>query len=117
MKNQFKKVADKEAPIESLVGMYLNRQGYSDTNPVGKVIGVTGKSTLIVQQVTTTTDSPINKNDLKWEAGGFAGCCVNSYNQKWEFKFTETIIKIRVSKGERYIYAATEPHKYYDFNF
>ena len=117
MNNQFQKVAHDEACIDTLIGMFLNRQGYSDTHPIGLVEGTIGKRTLLVRVVKTTTEWPINKEELKWEVGGFSGYCSNSFNQKWEFELTDQFVKIRVTKKDYAIYADNSPSRYYDYNF
>jgi len=115
--NQYQKVAHKQAEIQSLVGLFLNRSGYTDVTPIGQVIQVIGKATLLVRRVKTTTEWPINKQDMKWAVGGFSGICLNSRNQKWEFEITDELIKVRVSKSDRYTSADNEPRRYYDYNF
>ncbi len=107
-----------EAPISELVGLHLNRYGYSDINPIGRVTRVIGKHSIEVAIVRPTTEWPINATDLKFEVGGFSAHCLNSFNQSWEFAETGETIKMRVSKAiERNVIPAEKPVKYYDYNF
>jgi hypothetical protein len=115
--NQFQKVAHKQAEIQSLVGMFLNRSGYSDVTPVGQVVQIIGKTTLLVRRVKTTTEWPVNKHEMQFHVGGFAAHCSNSYHQKWEYELTDEYVKVRVSKTDHYLCADNEPRRYYDYNF
>ena len=116
MNNQFHKVSNNNADVNTLVGMFLNRVLYSGVHPIGQVAGIIGKRTLLVRVVKTTTEWPINKEELKCEVGGFAGVCVNSFNQKWEYELTDEYVKIRIFKNEQRIHADNEPVRYYDYN-
>ncbi len=111
-------INNNQSPIEALIGLYLNRHGYSDVNPIGRVVRVIGKKSVEVALVRPTTDWPINKEDLKFVSGGFSGVCLNGYAQTWEYAETGETIRIRISKAiERDTIPATEPFKYYDYNF
>lgn len=46
--------------LQEHIRKYLNRYGYSDINPIGKIIGVKGKATFIVKRVVA------GKIKLKW---------------------------------------------------
>lgn len=117
MDNQFEKVANNEAPIKSLIGMFLNRYGYSDVNPIGQVVQTIGKRTLLIRVVKITSEWPVNAHELKHEIGGFSSYCSNSFNQRWEFELTDQFIKLRITKKDHAIIADNSPRKYYDFNF
>lgn len=97
-----------------MTGKYLNRYGYSDVEPVGKIIGVSGKSTLIVQRVEATE----NTTKMEFHSGGFSANCSNNEEQKWLFVELDKIIKVRLSKALlRTHKIEDEPGKFYDYNF
>lgn len=114
LSNLFKQVAYNQQSIDSLIGTFLNRIGYSDVDPIGQVIGVKGKKTLIVREVLATEQ----KTKLEWVAGGFSAICLNQGNQSWDFEITDNIIEIKVTKAAtRQIRSNERPVKYYDYNF
>lgn len=100
--------------MKDLIGKYLNRYGYTDVNPVGKIIAVSGKSTLIVQKIYATE----NTTEMIFHSGGFSAHCENNSSQKWEFIELEDTIKIRLSKSLLKTHKIEdEPGKFYDYNF
>lgn len=116
--NLLSDVAHNLAPIDNLVGFYLNRYSYSDINPIGRVVRVVGKNTVEVAIVRPTTEWPINKADLKFEVGGFSAVCLNGHSQKWQYEETGDTIKFRVSRQQaRTVGVSDQPCKYYDYNF
>lgn len=97
-----------------IIGKYLNRIGYSDVTPIGKVIGTRGKTIAIVQRV--TADEQLTK--LEWISGGFAGVCVNQCNQEWKYVETEEVFEVRLSKEFlKRVSIDNNPRKFYDYNF
>lgn len=97
-----------------MIGKYINRYGYSDVNPVGKIIGIKGKTKLIVKKVIASE----NKTKMQYEVGGFSAICVNQWEQEYDFTFSEEIMEIRISKAlMRTVRIENSPRKYYDYNF
>ena len=100
--------------MEHLVGKFINHKGWSDVNPVGKIIGVRGKTILIIKKVVETKQT----EELRFISGGFAGMCVNQYEQKWEFEEVDKIFELRLSKEfTRQHMIEDAPRKFYDYNF
>ena len=99
---------------QELIGKFLNRIGYSDVNPIGKVIGTRGKTIAIVKRV--TADEQITK--LEWIVGGFSGICTNQWNQEWKYIETEEVFEVRLSKEYlKRVSIDENPRKFYDYNF
>lgn len=97
-----------------LVGKYLNRYGYTDINPVGKIIGTRGKSILILKEVVAGD----NKTKLDFHVGGFAAHCSNQNEQSYDFTETNKTLEFRLSKQLARQYKIDDtPKKFYDFNF
>jgi len=112
--NLFYQVANNQMPIENLIGSFLNRYSYSDVNPVGQVIGVKGKKTLILRKVNATN----NKTKMEFVPGGFSCMCTNQWDQDWEFEILDETFEMRVCKKcTRQLEASDMPIKYYDYNF
>ena len=95
---------------------------YSDVKPF-EIIEVRTENKIMIRRMDAEIDpawKPI------WEAGGFAGHCVNNIDQKWIYSSNETylIIPIRKRKdgkwydknGSRY-QLFNSPYKFHDFNF
>lgn len=100
--------------LEQFIGKYVNRRGYSDTTPVGKIIGILGKSTLIIKEVVAGP----NKVKMEYVAGGFSAHCINQSEQEYDFTETDKVLKMRYSKQWLHQYSINEcPLKYYDYNF
>jgi hypothetical protein len=100
--------------MENLVGKFVNRRGWSDVNPVGKIIGMRGKTILVIKMVVET----IQTQEMSFIRGGFAGHCTNMHDQKWEFEEVDNIFELRVSKQFSRQYMIEEaPRKFYDYNF
>jgi hypothetical protein len=99
---------------QELIGKYLNHIGYSDVNPIGKVIGTKGKTIAIVKRV--IAEEQVTK--LQWITGGFSGICTNQCNQEWKYEETEEVFEVRLSK--QYLKSVSideNPRKFYDYNF
>lgn len=102
------------AVTPELIGKYLNRYGWSDVNPIGKIIGLVGKSSVLVQRV----EAGENKTKMDFVSGGFAGVCINQGSQCYDFSETEETFKVRISKSLlKNIRIQDAPVKYYDYNF
>jgi hypothetical protein len=104
----------KNLNISEQVGKFVNRYSYSDTNPVGEIIGTKGKSIILVQII----EAIKQKEKLNYIIGGFLAHCTNQDEQKWEFVKTSEIVEMKVSKAFFKQYGIDEkPKKFYDYNF
>jgi len=100
--------------MENLVGKYVNEYFYTDIEPVGKIIGMKGKTTILIKKLVAGD----NKTKMEFITGGFAGVCVNQWQQEYDFFETEEIITMKVSKQFYKRYRVNDkPRKYYDYNF
>jgi hypothetical protein len=100
--------------LEALVGKYVNQYFYTDIEPVGKIVGFKGKTTIIIKKMYAGD----NKTKMEFISGGFAGVCTNQYSQEYDFFELEETITMRVGKSFRKQYGIDEkPRKYYDYNF
>ena len=101
---------------QELIGQYVNQSHYTDITPVGKIIGVKGKKTLIIKRVIEKKQT----QEMNFVAGGFAGHCTNQYDQKWTFEELEDIFEVKMNSkwGQRgQMYISDEPRMFYDYNF
>ena len=100
----------------SLIGKYINRYLWSDVIPVGKIIGIKGKSTLIMARVNYTRDESVKMNFIP---GGFSAHCTNNYAQEWIYTVDETdTFTVRLSNlFLRQCKIDEKPIHFYDFNF
>lgn len=97
-----------------LIGKYVNRYFGSDVEPIGRIIGLRGKSILIVQRVSTTKQT----TKMEFIPGGFAAHCVNNRDQRWEFEDRQDTVELRFSKSFlRWNSIGDKPVKFYDYNF
>ena len=97
-----------------LVGKFVSRRGYTDLYIVGKVIGVYGKTGIVIQEMRAI------ENTVKREyvTGGFSAVCLNNADQKWEFRTLESTLKDRVSKAFFNAFIISDkPRHFYDYNF
>lgn len=100
---------------EDMIGKYLNQHLYTDVNPIGKIVGIKGKTGLLVQRVTATRDESVK---LEFHVGGFSAHCSNQHAQKWIFTEEEDIIHVRISKAYlRMNKIHDKPLCFYDYNF
>lgn len=99
---------------ETLIGKYLNRYGYSDVDPIGKIICIKGKTTVIVKRVEATEQT----TKLDFHVGGFSTYCSNQFAQRWTMVETDETFEVRLGKGYlKRVKIEDEPRKYYDYNF
>lgn len=99
---------------DSLIGKYINYYGYSDIEPIGKIIALKGKSSVVVKLV----EAGENKTKMEFIPGGFAGHCINQFAQSYDYTEKEETKVMRISKKFfKYYGIADAPHKYYDYNF
>jgi hypothetical protein len=107
---------EKFAVTEELVGKYLNRVLWSDVDPIGKIVGIKGKTKVIVQPVKAGP----NKAKMEYVTGGFAGHCTNMYDQHYDFIEEGDTFVMPLSNSsmkKRFICIHNHPQKHYDFNF
>ena len=64
----------------ALIGKYINQVLYTDVNPVGKIIGIKGKTKVIIQPV----EAGPNKAKMEYIPGGFVGHCYNQNEQEYD---------------------------------
>jgi hypothetical protein len=99
-----------------LIGKYVNQVLWSDVNPEGKIVGIKGKTKILSQPVYASE----NKTKMEFISGGFAGHCVNQYNQSYEFYEHGEVFEANYSKSslkKNYWSIDNNPRKFYDYNF
>lgn len=109
-----------EKTISVADAKYANQMGWSDVNPYEIVAVKTDKKILV---------RPMKCTPKEWKknvfVGGFAGHVANQHEQKWniESDAAAPISTIRLTKkgwrspsAGRFV-LATEPKKFYDYNF
>lgn len=99
-----------------LIGKYINHYMWSDVEPLGKIVGVKGKSTVVLARVSYERDESVNINFIQ---GGFAGHCTNNHSQKWLYTVNEKdTFTVRLGKAflKRNRIQDT-PYHFYDYNF
>ena len=107
---------EKFVVTQELVGKYINRYLWSDVNPVGKIVGIKGKTKVVVQPVVAGP----NKAKMEFIPGGFSAHCTNMYDQKYDFfeegaAYEMTLSNFKMKRTNLGI--ADHPSKHYDFNF
>jgi len=113
MNNEIKK-PDTFQTTPDMVGKYLNRYGWSDIYPIGKIIAVKSKTKVLVKRVVASE----NKTKMEFHVGGFSAHCSNQYAQTYDFTETDEIMEIRLSKSYlRGVKLDESPRNYYDYNF
>jgi hypothetical protein len=103
-------------PISSLVGQYISQRMYTDIRILGRIVGIKGKATLIVEPMFTTKQ----QTKLNFVQGGFLANCSNQADQKWGFVIGENAepMTVRVTSNFTRQYVVSEkPCHYYDYNF
>lgn len=99
---------------QDMIGKYVNRFGWSDVDPVGRIVGIKGKSTMILKPVTAIK----NTTKMEYIPGGFSVHCLNNSEQRWEFMEEDKTFEIRFSKSFlKYHELSDKPRKFYDYNF
>lgn len=101
---------------EELIGKYINRCFYTDAYPVGKIVGIKGKTKVLIQPVVAGE----NKTKMEWVAGGFAGHCVNNRKQEYDYTEKGDVFEERLSatKMKRMFWHIHDhPYKFHDFNY
>ena len=98
---------------EDMIGKYINNHGYSDINPIGKIVGIKSKTIVYVQPV----DAGKNLTQMEFVSGGFVGHCVNQADQSYEFTEVGDVFQMRLGAGDKSSRISNRPIKYYDYNF
>jgi len=99
-----------------LIGKYINQHLYSDTNPVGKIIAVRGKTFVTIQPIVAGP----NKVKMEFSTGGFAAHCTNQDEQQYDFFEEGEPYEIRLSATQMkrlHMAISDRPIKRYDYNF
>ena len=99
-----------------LIGKYINRYGWSDITPVGKIIGIKGKTTVVIQPI----EAGPNKTKMEFITGGFSAHAVNNDEQSYDYFEEGEPFEIRLSNSalaNMHWSISDRPHKKYDFNF
>ena len=107
---------EKFVVTQELIGKYLNQYLWSDVNPIGKIVGIKGKTKVLVQPVVAGP----NKAKMEFIPGGFSAHCTNMYDQHYDFTEQGEVFEMSLSnfKMKRtHLGIADHPHKHYDFNF
>lgn len=107
---------EKFVVTQELVGKYINQYLWSDVNPIGKIVGIKGKTKVLVQPVVAGP----NKAKMEFVTGGFAGVCVNQWDQHYDFTEQGEVFELALSNSKMkrtHIGIADSPRKYYDYNF
>jgi hypothetical protein len=100
--------------LSQFVGKYVNRYLYTDVQPVGKIVAVKGKTTLVVKLVRAGE----NKAKMEFLTGGFSAICLNPWAQYYDFTELDETIEIRYSKSFNKQYRIeNDPVNFYDYNF
>lgn len=101
---------------------YANHYGYSDVTPY-EVVKTISEKTIEVRRMKYEL---LNKDELKFHAGGFAANCSNQRDQKYSFDSDpdESIVRLRLRKdgcfydkwGNKFR-LNDKPIRFYDYNF
>lgn len=101
---------------EELIGKYINQYLWSDVNPVGKIVAIKSKTKVIIQPVVAGK----NKAKMEFITGGFAGHCINNYDQDYDFTEQGETFEASLSNSslrKQFWGIADQPRKHYDYNF
>jgi hypothetical protein len=101
---------------EDLIGKYINQYLWSDVNPVGKIVGVKGKTKVLVQPVVASE----NLTKMEFIPGGFSAHCTNMYEQEYEFSEEGKVYEMSLSNSSMkrtHLGIADHPRRFYDYNF
>lgn len=99
-----------------LIGKYINRVLWSDVYPVGKIVGIKGKTKVLIQPV----EASRNQTKMEFIPGGFSAVCVNQSEQRYDYSEVGEVFEVSLSNTSmknRFWKISNAPHKYYDYNF
>ena len=107
---------EKFVVTQELIGKYINQYLWSDVNPIGKIVGVKGKTKVLVQPVVAGP----NKTKMEYIPGGFFAHCTNMYDQKYDFFEQGQVFELSLSNSSmkrKFLGISDHPSKHYDYNF
>ncbi len=105
---------DNQLILNDMVGKFVNRYLYTDIQPVGQIVAIKGKGTLVIRKVVASS----NKTKMDYVVGGFSAICTNQGEQEYDFEILDETIEMRYSKQFLKQYGIdSKPRKYYDYNF
>jgi hypothetical protein len=101
---------------EELIGKYINTHLLTDVYPVGKIVGIKGKTNVLIQPVRAGE----NKTEMNMVVGGYSGHTTNNYAQRYDFFEDGEVYEERLSntrmKNKRWR-IGDKPINFYDYNF
>ncbi len=111
-----KKESTRLTATSELIGKYINRRLWTDVVPEGMVVGIKGKTTLILAHVHVERNEDIKMNFIP---GGFSAHCTNNYAQEWIFTVDKSNLReFKFTKGNMHRCSIEDsPRYFYDFNF
>ena len=101
---------------ESLIGKYINMCLFTDARPVGKIVGIKGKTKVLIQPVIAGE----NKTKMKMIPGGFSAHTVNNRSQEYDYKEVGEVYEQRLSAYmlKRMFWRIHDaPYKFHDYNY
>ena len=101
---------------ESLIGKYINMCLFTDARPVGKIVGIKGKTKVLIQPVIAGE----NKTKMKMIPGGFSAHTVNNRDQEYDYKEAGEVYEQRLSASmlNRMFWKIHDaPYKFHDYNY
>ena len=103
---------------EELIGKYINQVLWSDVDPVGKIVGIKGKTKVLIQPVVAGDNKRMK--DMNFEAGGFFGTFTNQRIQEYDFFEEGNVYEALISNTrmkKKFWHINDTPRKFYDYNF
>ena len=101
---------------EELIGKYINCHLWSDVYPIGKIVGIKGKTKVLIQPV----EASENKTKMNAVVGGFCAHTTNNYAQRYDFFERGVIFETTLSNTsmkKKFWRISDEPQNFYDYNF
>ena len=101
-----------------LIGKYINQVLWSDVNPVGKIVGIKGKTRVLIQPVVAGENKSMK--EMTFVPGGFVGTFIDQHIQSYDFFEKGEVYEVSLSTSSmkrNHWKIADAPHKFYDYNF
>jgi len=101
---------------EDLIGKYINCHLLTDVYPVGKIVGIEGKTKVLIQPV----EASENKTKMNAVVGGFCGYTTNNHAQEYDFFESGSIFETTLSNTSmknKCWKISDKPKNFYDYNF
>ena len=101
-----------------LIGKYINQVLWSDVNPVGKIVGIKGKTKVLIQPIVSSENKSIK--DMTFIPGGFVGTFTDQHLQSYDFFEVGEVFEANLSNTsmkKRFWSIEERPRKFYDYNF